>query len=146
MTVLAASGVTGSMELHADRLVIRKKGWPYGTKHEKAVPLRSIGAVQWKEPGLTNGYLQVAYSGSSEKKGGGSAFDAVKDENTVVFTKKDAPAFRAIMERLQAASVAPAGGAPSLSVAEQLEKLAGLRDRGILSDDEFAAEKAKLLA
>ena len=30
--------------------------------------------------------------------------------------------------------------------ATQLEKLAGLRDKGVLTDEEFAAQKAKLLA
>jgi hypothetical protein len=34
---------------------------------------------------------------------------------------------------------------PQLDLADQLRKLAGLRDEGILSEDEFAAQKAKLL-
>jgi Short C-terminal domain len=37
------------------------------------------------------------------------------------------------------------GGAPR-GVIEQLKELAQLRDAGILTDDEFAAQKAKLLA
>jgi hypothetical protein len=39
---------------------------------------------------------------------------------------------------------APTAAAPDL--ADQLQKLAGLRDQGILTDDEFAAQKAKLLS
>ena len=35
--------------------------------------------------------------------------------------------------------------AAGATVPEQLEKLAGLRDRGVISDEEFAAQKAKLL-
>ena len=42
-----------------------------------------------------------------------------------------------------AAPAAPA--APPLDVADQLRKLATLRDEGILSEEEFAAQKAKLL-
>ena len=38
----------------------------------------------------------------------------------------------------------PAAG-PSLDVADQLRKMADLRDQGILTDEEFAAQKAKLL-
>lgn len=38
----------------------------------------------------------------------------------------------------------PAAG-PAESRVEQLERLAALRDSGALTDDEFAAEKAKLL-
>jgi len=37
---------------------------------------------------------------------------------------------------------APAGGS---SVADQLQQIAGLHQQGVLSDDEFAAAKAKLL-
>lgn len=39
----------------------------------------------------------------------------------------------------------PAAPAAPVDVADQLRKLAGLRDEGILSDEEFAAQKARLL-
>jgi hypothetical protein len=42
-----------------------------------------------------------------------------------------------------AAPAAPAG--PPVDLADQLRKLAALRDDGILSEEEFAAQKAKLL-
>jgi hypothetical protein len=38
------------------------------------------------------------------------------------------------------------GGRPSSSPEDRLAKLADLKERGVLSDDEFAAEKAKILA
>jgi hypothetical protein len=41
---------------------------------------------------------------------------------------------------------APAPGEPHHSVADQLTKLADLKDRGVLTDAEFEAQKAKLLA
>ncbi len=41
---------------------------------------------------------------------------------------------------------APAPPAPPPSPIEQLTQLADLKDRGILTEDEFAAQKAKLLA
>ncbi|WP_173921805.1 SHOCT domain-containing protein [Agromyces sp. Marseille-P2726] len=44
----------------------------------------------------------------------------------------------------QAAPAAPAGGGGTDLVAE-LQKLGALKERGILSDEEFAAAKAKLL-
>lgn len=40
----------------------------------------------------------------------------------------------------------PAVPSASVDVADQLQKLAGLRDAGVLTDDEFAAQKAKLLS
>ncbi len=41
---------------------------------------------------------------------------------------------------------APAPAAPAMSTVEQLTQLAQLRDQGVLTDDEFASEKAKILA
>jgi hypothetical protein len=47
----------------------------------------------------------------------------------------------------QAPSASSAGAtAAEPDVADELAKLATLRDRGILTDAEFAAQKAKLLA
>lgn len=43
-------------------------------------------------------------------------------------------------------AAAPAVGGPPVDVADQLRKLAALRDEGILSDEEFAAQKARLLS
>lgn len=45
------------------------------------------------------------------------------------------------------AAVQPASTAPTVvSVADELAKLAQLRDSGVLTDEEFAAQKARLLA
>ena len=48
----------------------------------------------------------------------------------------------------QYAPPAPAAAAPvgGVDVVAELQKLAALKDAGVLSDDEFAAAKAKLLA
>jgi hypothetical protein len=40
----------------------------------------------------------------------------------------------------------PAPAAEQVDVVEQLKKFAELRDQGILTEEEFAAQKAKLLA
>lgn len=44
-----------------------------------------------------------------------------------------------------AAAPAPPAAAPQTDMIEQLKQLAELRDQGILTDEEFAAQKAKLL-
>jgi len=40
----------------------------------------------------------------------------------------------------------PAAPAPQVDMLDQLAKLGALRDQGVLTDEEFAAQKAKLLA
>jgi len=44
-----------------------------------------------------------------------------------------------------AAAAAPPAAAPSGGLADELERLATLRDQGTLTDAEFQAQKAKLL-
>ena len=46
----------------------------------------------------------------------------------------------------QPAPAQPAPAAPGSSTIDQLKELAALYQRGILTDDEFAAQKAKILA
>ena len=55
------------------------------------------------------------------------------------------------LEQQQAVQGAPppaaaAPAAPSVDVVEQLQKLAALKDQGILTEEEFADQKRKLLA
>jgi hypothetical protein len=44
------------------------------------------------------------------------------------------------------AAPAPAAAAPAPDPIQQLKDLAALKEQGILTDDEFAAQKAKILA
>ena len=46
---------------------------------------------------------------------------------------------------VQYVEAAPASVGPSPEAIEQLKELGGLRDQGILSEEEFAAQKAKIL-
>ena len=54
----------------------------------------------------------------------------------------NAAAQQAVAQQQPAAPAAAAGG---VDIVAELQKLAGLHQQGILSDDEFAAAKAKLL-
>lgn len=56
----------------------------------------------------------------------------------------DAAAQAAAAQYAAPAAAAPAA-APAVDIVGELTKLAALKDAGVLSDDEFAAAKAKLL-
>ena len=57
----------------------------------------------------------------------------------------DAAAQAAAAQYAQPAAAAPAAPAGGTDIVAELTKLASLKDAGILSEDEFAAAKAKLL-
>lgn len=152
---LEAKGTNGQVHFDGTFVRIKRKGiLARGTvgKGEKSIPIGSITSVQWKEPGaFVNGYIQFVVPGANEPKGGfgKQTFQAVDDENSIIVSKKAAAAFLAIRDavegRLAEMHATPAGTAPASGVAAELQHLNQLRADGILTDEEFEAQKAKLL-
>ncbi|WP_288413525.1 DUF4429 domain-containing protein [uncultured Sphingomonas sp.] len=147
----------GTVELLDDLLVIRRQGLRsalnHGLKGEKRIPYSSITSVQFKEPGMTTGYIQFGIAGGIESRGGVMA--ATQDENTVLFTAKAKDDFRRLRDLVERrSSDARSGTRPSAAVAsvpvvnvgEELTRLADLRDRGVLTDEEFEMQKIRLLS
>jgi hypothetical protein len=50
------------------------------------------------------------------------------------------------ISELESQQAAPAGGGISSDAMQKLQELAKLHDQGVLADDEFATQKARLLA
>lgn len=117
-----------------------------GLRGDKTIPISMITAVQLKAAGeIVSGYVQFSLMGGREP--GGGAMNAASDENSVLFGPQHQADFEALAAAVTAAIAgrsAPASAAPR-SVADEIEKLAALRARGILTDSEFETEKAKLL-
>ncbi|MES2523235.1 MAG: SHOCT domain-containing protein [Gemmatimonadota bacterium] len=162
---LRASGRGGELELSADQITITRSGVAgflvHGLAGVKSIPLDSITAVQFRQAGpLVNGFIQFSIVGGVESRRG--MWDAAADENTVVFTRAEEPEFQRIHRALESyrqqrrsAATAPlvvtvqGAAAPPESGIEselaQLERLAALRERGVLTDDEFARKKRQIL-
>jgi hypothetical protein len=149
MTTLTAKGAPGSGTLSVDDAMVtisRSRLQSFGPKArgEKRIPIASIGAVQWRDAtNVTSGYIQFTIAGAVERSGG--VFKAANDENSVLFTKKQQPEFEAIRAHVEARLGRSQAAAPPASVAEQLTQLAQLHQQGLLTADEFASQKAKLL-
>ena len=161
-TVLFGKGSNGQLEATEDWITIYRKGamakMTQGyTKGVKRIAVGAVNAVQVKKPGVTVGYIQFTLGGGIESRRG--VLDATKDENTVTFRSNHASSFYEIRDFIEAAigrrhaqpteprrirEYQSAFGAP-LSVADELRKLASLRDDGVLSEQEFAQEKTRLL-
>lgn len=74
-----------------------------GLDGEKSIVLNKVTAYQLKAPGKTTGYFQIIYPGSQDTKGG--VFDAVKDENTIIFLDEDIPKIVEIKNILEKAII-----------------------------------------
>jgi hypothetical protein len=156
---MRADGYNGQIEVDENNVYIERAGrrgfLDHGRKGRKQIPIASITSIQFKEArGATRawdagrgGYIQFGVLGGVESRGG--AIAAYTDENTVVFSGAQQQAFEAIRDYITARIDArqqqvPQSQAP-MSVAGELEKLGELRAKGLISDEEFAAAKARLL-
>jgi hypothetical protein len=61
-------------------------------------------------------------------------------------SRRQAQKWQAQDEQQYAAQAPAAAAPPAEDPIEKLKELAGLRDQGILTEEEFAAQKAKILA
>lgn len=147
---MQVKGLNGQLELTDTHVIIRRKGimatLSKGLAGEKSIPIDSITSVQFKPGGLLwNGFIKFCYPGSDEIRGGLSA--ATKDDNAVIFTGSMNAQFEEFRRRLEEARTKQRNGAaPARSVAEEIEKLAELRDKGLITDEEFESKKKELLA
>lgn len=143
-------GSNGTLILTETGITIKRgiKGFLFGgmmLRGDKTIPYSSIVAVQLKKAGLLAGYLQLTLSGGSEAKSG--LIQSTDDENSINFNNwgdnnaQFAEAKSLIEQRIHAAdSVSTAH-----SNLDELEKLARLKEKGIISDKEFQAKKKQLL-
>jgi hypothetical protein len=146
--IYRAAGVNGVIELYPDRLkILRPSGClsPF-PKGEKVVFYSKLSGLQFKDAGKLSGFVQFIFSGSSESKGG--TWDAAKDENTVMFAAKDRLHFLYIKDFVEDRIAHPAsttGAPPKTAGIDDLERLAELKNKGIITEEEFAAKKKQIL-
>ena len=144
-------GTTGQVEVFEDRIVIHRKGLfaftQHGLKGEKSIPFAGIAAVQFKDAGILDGYIQFSLIGGVESTKG--FWKAHQDENTVVFKKSQRAEFRklrdAVNAKLSNQQASRSSLPASTSTADELAKLAKLRMDGSLSEREFQLLKDKLV-
>ncbi len=154
MSEFSANGVNGQLQILGDKIIITRKGllskMTFGSS-TKEILLKNITAIQMKDAGFTNGYIQFAYNGSMESKG--RSFSAAQDENSIVFNtwqKKDFHRIKAMIDakREEIENRSFQITQPQIQqghTVNDLEKFADLRDKGIISNDKFEAKKKQIL-
>jgi hypothetical protein len=115
----------------------------YGFLGTKRVPVSNITAINWKDPGdWTVGFLEISIFG--ERAPPPHASPNVQNQNRLSFERSEAGKFAELRDWIQ--EHMGKLQRQSSSVADELSKLAGLLKDGLLTQDEFDAQKAKLLA
>lgn len=140
--IMEANGHNGQVEMTDSVVQIKRKGVlafiSQGLKGDKVILISHISSIQFKKANaFLNGYIQFAFVGGQEAKGG--IFQGTRDENSVMFRLSQQPAFEVFRDELQRriSSGTPGSKQPQPSPMDELEKLASLRDKGIVSEEEF---------
>lgn len=150
--IYTMKGVSELLEVFENKLTITPKGvlglMSKGLKGTKTIPFASISGIQFKEAGsVFSGYIQFTIPGGNES--GGGVFAAAIDENTFMFAeKKNNQLATQIKEYIESAVLnlrTPHASASTTNISDELQKLAKLRDQGILTEEEFQAAKKRLI-
>lgn len=149
--IIKMKGVNGILELYEDKVTIKRVGLVSKltqgfTKGDKTIYIRNISGIDFKEGGnFVNGYIQFTLSGGNEKISGG-AFQATKDENTVMFKKSDNNVALKIKREIESIQKEREGrGGTGVNRAEELRNFKELLDDGIISEEDFEREKERIL-
>jgi hypothetical protein len=129
----------------ADDILIKYGVLYYGFLGTKRVPVANITTINWKDPGSwTVGFLELNILGEAPPSP--MASPNVQNQNKLSFETSEHERFAALRDWIQS-KMGKSGNnnSPSTSAADEIAKLAGLMADGDITQDEFAAQKAKLL-
>ena len=158
---IAAKGGNGQIFFDGKQVKIIRDGFAGRMtvgKGAKSIPLSSITAVRFRGASFgVKGFVQFSIMGDVSIRGNVSSTHLEKDENTIMLhsasqsleVKKVVDAIELAIanqsSREQAPSQVVVQEISKNSYLDELLKLADLRDRGVFTDEEFQAEKAKLM-
>lgn len=115
------------------------------SKGAMTIPYSSISHVNISKGGLMSPpFIQVLSAGDRPVS---ASEEAMKTPNCLLFKKDMMRDFEALKLEIEkrCAAAKQTGSALSLSVADEIKKLAELRTLGLISADEFDAKKKQLL-
>jgi len=144
------SSVGDGLKVYEDRIVISHSGVlnaiSMGVHGDKTIYFSDLTAVQFKKAGFLAGHIQFSLLGGRESVGG--VFAAAADENSITFGSKDNELAEEIVAYIQGKikeAKQPKVTMAATSVADEIMKLKGLLDIGIITQAEFDAKKKQLL-
>jgi hypothetical protein len=148
------AGKNADIYVFADRIErvkqARKLSPSKAHRDAETIPMRSIGSVQTKKENMRFTHVWVTTVGQpiSFRVAHGDA-QRLRDLISQLVLNREAglatAALAAASPAVPTAAPPSAAAESRLSVADELKKLAELRDAGVLSAEEFGAQKAKLL-
>ena len=149
--LMEATGINGKVLLFRDVVRIKRIGvgnvLSGASKVEKDILISQIVSIQFKKAGLlNNGYMEFILMHNHERHDKDSDYEIY--DSIVTFRPGQQRAFEAFREALEAkitTGVIPRAPSAATTDLDELDKLASLRDRGVITEDEFNRKKKRLL-
>jgi len=148
-------GSNGAIILNDDRIIIKRSGFlsllRFGLKGEKEVYINNITSIQFKANGfLSYGYIQILFVSGAENQENFS--ESNHKEVEVKFLSWQEPTFKRLKDILEQRInnfhkhiEAPIGNDNQITPTEEIEKLANLMERGLITEEEFQTRKRQIL-
>lgn len=147
-----ANGRNGLIELYENQLVIKKKLGGLKrmlTTGDKEIFLDNIKNVNYKSANsMTWGFIQFETAQNTKELSKGSLMSSPNDDYSVNFSKKQQPEFEKLkteINELRSRNNSQTIIQNQFSEADELEKLADLKEKGILTQEEFDQKKKQIL-
>jgi hypothetical protein len=156
MAIYKMSGFDQELEVFEDRLIITPRiSWQFIytsldryyklLKGKMVIPYRSITAFQFKKTDTTHGYIQFTTLGDNE-----SSLEIMNDNSFFKFSRSEqnglAEAIKNYIEKkIKKFHPESNSSIPTTDPADEISKYFALKEKGIITEEEFEIKKRKLL-
>ncbi len=159
--LMRLKATNGTVIAYEDRVIISRKGLAAfatqgGFQGDRTIFYKDLSSIEYKKPGWTNGYIQFIFPGTENTSARvgilGSSSESAKDQNTVIlraFNKKipieSEELYKLLLRKIEEYKSVSGQGVALVSNADELKKYAELKEKGIITQEEFDAKKRHLL-
>lgn len=146
--IMSVEGIDGRIELLEDRVRICRSGflaYARGLTGDKDILLSQISSVEFRPASYFTGRGHITFSflGGAEDKTG--FLRAASDANSMLFKVSQMEAFKTLKTEVETRIAAGRNQRSGSSNLDELQKLAELHNKNIITDEEFNAKKRQLL-
>lgn len=152
-SILTVKGMNGILDIKNKKVEIVREGtmsFLQGLRGTKEIPISKITSIHFKKAGIVSvGHLRILFVGGEQTKNGLFNRSSNTLENTILFDKKQQSNFekakKIIEEKMEILDNSQSQEQPPKSGIKDLEKLAELKEKGIITEEEFNAKKKQIL-
>jgi len=142
-----ANGVDGRIELFEDKIVIKRRGYPaskHGLREDREIPVAQLTSVQFKKASMAiNGYIQLNFIHDQQVDDDQSCNE--DDTDSIMFNLRQESAFEQVRLAIEDRVASVLEGSRITPGENNLEILEKLHKKGIITAEQYDAEKKRIL-